>query len=384
MSAKEPPAGLRALREGLRFAWAEPVVRTMLLVIATLNVAVIGPILVGGAVLAEQLLGSSLAYDSRGATHSAAVPGARSRRHQACWLMGWTGTDARRAATAMCEQAGLRGSDLELLRFGSNAVFGVDEGHVLRVMRPTTSEADVRRETDLVREFVRLDIPAVRLADIPAQPLRALGCLGTIWERLEEPDQGNLHSQLGQLVRIFHQCTGGLRVPLEPWRQLASSDRRLVARRDHYAPEDVTMLTRWSERIATELDQVKPALPAGVIHGQAEIGNVLSRAGQPVLIDFEQVSIGPREWDLVHTAVVVTRFGRPEQCYRDFADAYGFDVRSWDGYETHRRLWELCATTWLMQHDHGDHKIAREIKVRLGTWRDDNPDTRWSGVLERR
>lgn len=298
--------------------------------------------------------------------------------------MDWTDQDARRAAAAMCELAGLRGSDLELLRFGSNAVFGIDEAHVLRVMRPTTSEADVRREIDLVREFVRLDIPAVRLADIPEQPLRALNCLGTVWERLEAPDHSDLHSQLGQLVRLFHHRTPELRVPLEPWRQLASSDRRLTERRDHYAPDDVAMLTRWSKRIANELHQVKPALPAGVIHGQAEIGNVLFRAGHPVLIDFEQVSTGPREWDLVHTAVVVTRFGRPEQCYRDFADAYGFDVRRWDGYETHRRLWELCATTWLMQHDHGGHKVAREIEVRLGTWRDDNPATQWSGVLERR
>jgi Ser/Thr protein kinase RdoA (MazF antagonist) len=298
--------------------------------------------------------------------------------------MGWTGTDARRVAAAMCEQAGLRGSELELLRFGSNAVFGVDEFHVLRVMRPTTSEADVRREIDLVREFVRLDIPAARLADIPAQPLRALDCLGTVWERLDEPDHSNLYSQLGQLVRVLHKCTAGLRVPLEPWRQLTSSDRRLAEQRDHYAPEDVTMLTQWSKRIASELDQVKPVLPAGVIHGQAEVGNVLFHAGQPMLIDFEQVSIGPREWDLVHTAVAVTRFGRPERCYRDFADAYGFDVRTWDGYPTHRRLWELCATTWLMQHDRGDPKVAREIEVRLATWRDDKPDTQWSGVLERR
>ena len=299
--------------------------------------------------------------------------------------MGWGAEDAWGAAAAMCEQVGLPTSGLELLRFGSNAVFGVDQAHVLRVMRPSTSEADVQREIELVREFVRLDVPTVRLADdVAVRPLRALDCLGTVWERLAEPDRGNVHGSLGQLVRIFHQSTAELRVPLEPWRQLAASDRRLAQRREHYAAEDVRMLTHWSARIARELDQVQPALPAGVVHGQAEVGNVLLRAGQPVLIDFEQVSIGPREWDLVHTAVVVTRFGRPEQCYRDFADAYGFDVRTWDGYQTHRRLWELCATTWLMQHDHGDRKVAQEIEVRLQTWRDDDSAARWTGVLERR
>jgi hypothetical protein len=37
-----------------------------------------------------------------------------------------------------------------------------------------------------------------------------------------------------------------------------------------------------------------------------------------------------------------------------------------------------------MQHDHGDRKVAQEIEVRLQTWRDDDPDARWTGVLERR
>ncbi len=187
----------------------------------------------------------------------------------------------------------------------------------------------------------------------------------------------------GQLLRTFHQRTAKLRLPLEPWRPQASSDRRLAELGGHYTPDDITMLTRWSRRIAAELDQLEPVLPGGVIHGQAEVGNVLLRHGHPVLIDFERVAIGPREWDLIDTAVTATRFGLPEQRYRDFADTYGFDVRAWDGYETYRRLWELRATTWLMQNGHRSREAAREVEVRLRTWRDDDPDTRWSGVLER-
>src|SRR3954467_5020805 len=113
----------------------------------------------------------------------------------------------------MCEQAGLPGSELELLRFGSNAVFGVGKSHVLRVMRPGTSEADVWREIQLVGEFSRLDVPTVWLSDV-AQPLKALDCLGTVWERLAEPHQDNVYRALGQLMRLFHQRTAGLRVPL--------------------------------------------------------------------------------------------------------------------------------------------------------------------------
>lgn len=298
--------------------------------------------------------------------------------------MNWTVTDARHAVTAMCELAGLQGAEPELLRFGNNAVFGIGTAYVVRVMRPTTSEADVQREIELVREFARLGVPAIRLAELAAQqPFKAHGCLGTVWERLYEPDHDRLCGPFGHLLRTFHQRTANLRLSLEPWRPLASSDRRLAGLHAHYLPNDLRMLTQWSQRIAIELDQVEPVLPGGIIHGQAEVGNVLLRAGHPVLIDFERVAIGPREWDLIDTAVTVTRFGLSEERYRDFSDAYGFDVRAWDGYEIYRRLWELRATTWLMQNGYHSPEAAREIEVRLQSWRDDDQDTQWSGVLER-
>jgi hypothetical protein len=59
--AKPTTPGLRALGEGVRFGWHEPAVRIMLLLLAVLNIAVVGPILVGGAVLAEQRLGGAAA-----------------------------------------------------------------------------------------------------------------------------------------------------------------------------------------------------------------------------------------------------------------------------------------------------------------------------------
>ncbi|MGW5531798.1 MFS transporter [Streptomyces xanthochromogenes] len=49
----------RALGAGLRYAWREPVVRGMLAAIALINITVVGPVLVGGAVLADQRLGGA-------------------------------------------------------------------------------------------------------------------------------------------------------------------------------------------------------------------------------------------------------------------------------------------------------------------------------------
>ncbi|MFJ7245114.1 MFS transporter [Kitasatospora sp. NPDC098652] len=55
----EQPGSLRALTAGLGYAWREPVVRGMLAAIALINLAVVGPVLVGGAVLADQRLGGA-------------------------------------------------------------------------------------------------------------------------------------------------------------------------------------------------------------------------------------------------------------------------------------------------------------------------------------
>ncbi|MEU4119183.1 MFS transporter [Kitasatospora sp. NPDC028055] len=58
-TADEQPGSLRALTAGLGYAWREPVVRGMLAAIALINLAVVGPVLVGAAVLADQRLGGA-------------------------------------------------------------------------------------------------------------------------------------------------------------------------------------------------------------------------------------------------------------------------------------------------------------------------------------
>ncbi|MGW8729447.1 MFS transporter [Streptomyces sp. NPDC055808] len=55
----EPPSSARALGAGLRYAWHEPLVRAMLAAIALINIAVVGPVIVGGAVLSDQRLGGA-------------------------------------------------------------------------------------------------------------------------------------------------------------------------------------------------------------------------------------------------------------------------------------------------------------------------------------
>jgi MFS family permease len=51
--------GTGGIVEGVRYAWRDPLIRTMLFVLAAINLAAIGPLMVGGAALAETRLGGA-------------------------------------------------------------------------------------------------------------------------------------------------------------------------------------------------------------------------------------------------------------------------------------------------------------------------------------
>lgn len=53
---------VRDLVEGARYAWGDPVIRALLLILVGINVAMVGPLYVGGATLAETRLGGAGAF----------------------------------------------------------------------------------------------------------------------------------------------------------------------------------------------------------------------------------------------------------------------------------------------------------------------------------
>jgi aminoglycoside phosphotransferase (APT) family kinase protein len=69
-------------------------------------------------------------------------------------------------------------------------------------------------------------------------------------------------------------------------------------------------------------------LPQGVIHGDANVGNVLHDSdGNAVVIDLDGFAIGPHEWDLALTAIYYDSFGwHTREEYETFVCVYGFDI----------------------------------------------------------
>lgn len=116
----------RALAEAVRYAWREPVVRTVLLVLAVLDLAVVGPVLVGGAVLAEQRFGGPAALGAlftgfgAGSLVGLLAAGARPPRHRPAVLVA--GTAVVGAGTAALGLSTVLGAAV-----GAAALIGVGE-----------------------------------------------------------------------------------------------------------------------------------------------------------------------------------------------------------------------------------------------------------------
>jgi aminoglycoside phosphotransferase (APT) family kinase protein len=113
-----------------------------------------------------------------------------------------------------------------------------------------------------------------------------------------------------------------------------------------------------------------------MIHGDAYRGNLLHEGHRVVLADWDAVSTGPREIDLVPT-LQASRFGLPEAQRDAFIAAYGRDIRSWDGYAVLRDIRELSTTSALLRDGHADEAARRQLQIRLRSLRTDD-DLQWT------
>jgi aminoglycoside phosphotransferase (APT) family kinase protein len=90
--------------------------------------------------------------------------------------------------------------------------------------------------------------------------------------------------------------------------------------------------------VRRELAELDWPLGEGLIHGDAWAGNLLwdtaTTPPRAVVCDWDRVSWGPREIDLIPTWHAAVRYGRDEAWIQDFIKHYGYDLRDWAGYPT--------------------------------------------------
>ncbi len=269
-----------------------------------------------------------------------------------------------------CATAGLDPDGARLLRVGSNAVYRLAAPVVARISRGGASVDQARRSVAVARWLKSVDYPAVRAVDVD-QPVIVDRHVVTFWDAVsDDGDQYATVAEVAEVLVKLHALTAPDSLHLPPLAPFENAAHRIEVS-DWINPADHAFLTSKLADLRKRYAELEFVLPQGVIHGDASIGNVLrDRQGNPVVIDLDGFAIGPREWDVVLTAIYYDSFGwHTREEYETFARIYGFDIMTWPGYPVLREIREFLMVTWAIQKAGENERIAAEVRKRISALR---------------
>jgi aminoglycoside phosphotransferase (APT) family kinase protein len=249
------------------------------------------------------------------------------------------------ALEAACAVAGLDARDAVLLHVRGNAVYHLPRVGVIARLRvvaghPGTVRAQFTAALQVTAWLCRNGYPATEPLDLD-QPVAVGGHLATFWRyvTVTSTDTRDL-ATLGRLIRRLHNLShadislpaanplGSLRADLDGSDAITPANRQwLLARADDL--EDQYQHTQW-------------VLGTGLIHGDAHAGNLLHASSGVILGDWDSVSHGPRELDLVPTSMWY-RYGRTRTEWDAFCAAYGVNPADLPDLPLLQKLRELQA-----------------------------------------
>jgi aminoglycoside phosphotransferase (APT) family kinase protein len=276
----------------------------------------------------------------------------------------------QQALEQACASVGLDQDGARLLRLGSNAVYHLRAPVIVRISRPGTDIIPVRRSVAVARWLKSVDYPAVRVIDVD-QPVITDGYIVTFWESVsDDGDQFATTPEIAEILGRLHHLNAPADLDLPPLDPFANAAPRIDSTA-WLPPDDRSFLAEKLAELRVGYAGLEFVLPQGVIHGDASIGNVLrDRTGAPVLIDLDGFAVGPREWDLILTAIYYDSFGwHTRQEYEDFARVYGYDIMQWAGYPVLREVREFLMVTWLIQKATEDERARLEAPRRIDALR---------------
>lgn len=249
------------------------------------------------------------------------------------------------ALRAACGLAGFDSGDAVLMHIRGNAVYHLTRSDVIARLRYVPGPPDlVRKQITAALQTTtwlrRHGFPATEPLDLD-QPITVGQYLATFWryETVTESGGRDLRA-LGELIRRLHSLPhphvslpsanplGSLRTDLSSGGTITAADRRwLLAKADDL--EEQYHLTEWT-------------LGTGLIHGDAHAGNLLHTSEGVILGDWDSVSHGPRELDLIPTSMWY-RYGRPRAEWDTFCAAYDVNPAGLPGLPLLQELRELHA-----------------------------------------
>ncbi|MGW4844891.1 phosphotransferase family protein [Nocardia brasiliensis] len=271
-----------------------------------------------------------------------------------------------------CAEAGLKSDDASLLRAHSAAVYLLPhEQAVARISAYEHHGLHPETSVTIARWLVDCGFPATEpLIDYA---IDVDDMVVTFWRYYSQTGRGKPPaSALGSILRRLHT----LPTPpqsLPPYVPLAGLQRAL-RRPSVLHDDDRAWLADRAELLVEQYQQLDSHLGIGFVHGDAYRGNTLWGPHGVLLGDWDEASIAPRELDLVNT-YHGARYGIGETVFDDFTEAYGWDVRDWNGFAVLCNMRDLHTLTGFIRRAAKEPSAAAELQLRIEVLR--NPkDTR--------
>jgi aminoglycoside phosphotransferase len=285
-------------------------------------------------------------------------------------------SSARTALEAACDAVHFEARGADLIRLGENGVFRLRAEYVVaRVGRSAAKTPIAERQLAVARWLAANGIPAIRALDV-AQPVIALGRVVTFWESADDEVRYGTTRDLGLILRRLHGLATPDAVDLPQLTPFETARARIAV--VPVADADRRYLNDRCDDLEAAFDRLSFTPGDVVLHGDANVGNlILDRHGHALLSDLDSFCIGPREWDLVLTAMFYRRFcWHTREEYDAFVTAYGDDILEWDGFDVLADVRELLMVAWLAQNAR-DPGVAEELARRLDTMRNSGSRQNW-------
>ncbi|GLY99819.1 aminoglycoside phosphotransferase family protein [Actinoplanes sp. NBRC 103695] len=283
----------------------------------------------------------------------------------------------RESLARIVDRYALNASDATLLRLTNNAVFALpNAGLVVRITRSHTLHARVHKNVALAAWFAAINAPTIRLAAGLGQPIADGDLRATIWDLVPPSTPTPDATDLGTVLRRFH-ALGLPAFDLPAWDPIADARARIIDA-EALGDGDRDYLLHWCDRLEPRLAAFAAANARSLMHGDAHPGNLLRRAGGPVLLcDFDATAAGPWQVDLVPAPASEGRFGAGG-AHAKLAAAYGYDITTdpaWPLLREARELKMIVGGVPLLASGPG---IADEFAVRLNSVRNGDSSARWT------
>jgi hypothetical protein len=202
-----------------------------------------------------------------------------------------------------CAAVGLDAVGARLVRVAENETWSLPGRVIVRIAQAGQQAATVR-EVEVAHWLADHGLPAVRALKID-QPVDIDGHPVTFWEELAEHETGSVKDVVTLIKQLHTLPIPDLKLGvLDPFVRV--SDRIKAA--SSLPENDRVWLQRHLDDLQERWKRRPKGLPECVVHGDAWVGNAVRTAAGPVLLDFERVSVGPPEWDLLSEQDRIRRF----------------------------------------------------------------------------